>query len=106
MSQPPSLYELERDFPKPFQAGENYKGWKLTYDFIVPDNNGWVDNRLFIPANFDLVMVKLESGVKVFGWIEDKKWNGNKLFPISQVSYWFHPYEGRKKNIKRNVKEH
>lgn len=89
---------------KPLQVGVLYKGFLLTYDDVITDDSGWVDPQYFLPEEFDLVLIKLSTQEKSFGWIENKDWFGKKLLPVGKVISWFHPEEGRKKNIKSRAK--
>lgn len=52
------------------------------------DIDGWVDTEKFLPADYDLVYMKIEGQESVMGWIRGNAWDGLKLKPTHKIRYW------------------
>ena len=54
----------------------------------VKCEDGWADTRHFLPADFDLMTMKLSSGKEIVGWIQGDNWEGARLKDDDEVFYW------------------
>lgn len=61
---------------------------RVGYKNIPKDAVGWIDCSRFLPINYDLVCVKLISGLIKNCWWAEKKWDGLRLKPKDKVSHW------------------
>lgn len=52
------------------------------------DNNGWVNAKSYLPADYDLMHLKLHTGKVVFGWISGTNWDGLRIKPGDEVLFW------------------
>ncbi len=60
----------------------------LSYADIETDNEKWVDCSKYLPEDFDLVFLKLESGRTRKGWLSGNSWDGAKIKSKDKVLYW------------------
>ena len=70
---------------------ENSKGQKvsLTYTYLdVPEIDGWVNAKEFMPANFDLCELKINGKKNRGGWAVGSKFDGLNIKPSDEVLYW------------------
>ncbi len=64
------------------------RGSVFSYAKIKSEANGWVDAEKYLPADLDLVFLKLEDGKVISGWIFGKIWDGYRLMPNHKVTHW------------------
>lgn len=60
----------------------------VTYADIKYDLDGWVDSQKFLPADYDLVYLKIKDKPTKFGWIVGKRWDGLRVLNEDEVLYW------------------
>lgn len=79
----------------PIQVGKEYTKKrdgihrpKLTYAKVPNDGNGWVDASQFLPADFDLVTMKIDDANYKSGWFQGRSWDGYKYEPGEVVTHW------------------
>ena len=61
---------------------------RVTYKDVHCDIDGWADSSRFMPADFDLVYLKLEGKKSISGWSTGTSWDGLKLNKDDKVLYW------------------
>lgn len=61
---------------------------RFSYIHVNYDKNGWADATKYLPANYDLVLLKLENGKFCNGWLNVNTWDGLHLKPTDKVLYW------------------
>jgi len=78
----------------PVQVGKDYSKKKdgihipkLTYAKVPNDGNGWVEAHKYLPANYDLVLMKIGDTYKP-GWYQGNSWEGYKYEPGEEVTHW------------------
>lgn len=59
---------------------------KLIYKDIPYDPDGWVDSDKYLPANYDLVLLKTDKNT-ITGWSTGIKWDGLKI-EEQKILYW------------------
>lgn len=52
------------------------------------DIDGWADSKRFLPADFDLVLMRLEREKIIPGWLSGICWNGLRLKPDDKIMFW------------------
>lgn len=54
---------------------------------VTKDYDGWVDADRFLPADYDLVLIK---GIfkLIVAWHAGHKWDGLQYVPGTTVKYW------------------
>ncbi len=63
--------------------------WKnFLYNHVAVDEDGWADCNKYLPADYDLVLVKVEGKPVMAGWISGVEWDGLKLQSNDKVKYW------------------
>jgi hypothetical protein len=67
---------------------EGIKPRKFAYRDIPFDEDGWADAERFMPADYDLVFLKIEGKKSVSGWSTGNSWDGLKLEKADKVKYW------------------
>lgn len=61
----------------PLKVGKDVlNGRTLSYKFTPCDEGGWIDSRKFMPAEYDLVFIKVEGKKKLTGWWTGWCWDG------------------------------
>jgi hypothetical protein len=62
---------------------------KFMYRDVHFDPDGWVDASRYLPAEFDLVYLKISDVKKtITGWIVGNSWDGLRIKPGEKVLYW------------------
>jgi hypothetical protein len=61
----------------------------FSYHQVTKDEDGWVDASLFLPADYDLLYLKIK-GKKgtIRGWISGHEWDGLKYKSGDVVELW------------------
>lgn len=74
----------------PLKVGKDIlNGKKLSYRFTPCDANGWIDSRKYMPADFDLVFIKVDGKKALTGWLNGSHWDGiNVNISASELVYW------------------
>lgn len=67
-----------------FKVGIN----KQNYTHVHFDLDGWADSNKFMPADFDLCLVKIKNKKTKSGWAVGMQWDGLKIENNDQVLYW------------------
>ncbi len=70
----------KRDYDYPAGRILSYKNVKT-----MPD--GWVDATLYLPADYDLVQIRTEQGIKT-GWHDNYKWDGEMISGDKKILAW------------------
>jgi hypothetical protein len=60
----------------------------LSYKTVVSDIDGWVDASKYLPADYDLMYLKIKNKPTTHGWVFGTKWDGLKVQPDDEVLYW------------------
>lgn len=59
------------------------------YDEVEYDDDEWVDASRYMPADFDMMNLKVRDRERIMpGWATGKKWDGLNIKPDYQVLYW------------------
>lgn len=58
------------------------------YNNVKYDKNGWADAKKYLPGEYDLLKVKLKSGVIKSAWLSNNKFDGLKLKDDEEVLFW------------------
>lgn len=61
---------------------------KISYREVKFDEDGWADAEKWIPADYDLVFMKLKRGPTVSGWAYGNEFIGLRMKPKDVVLYW------------------
>ena len=61
---------------------------KISYRHVRFDEDGWADASKWLPADYDLVFLKLERGPTIAGWAYGNEFLGLKLKDDDKVLYW------------------
>jgi len=61
---------------------------RVTYKDVHCDIDGWADSARFMPADFDLVYLKIDGKKSISGWSTGTSWDGLKLQKGDKVLYW------------------
>jgi hypothetical protein len=65
------------------------KDRSFTYKDIIYDDDGWADARKYLPADFDLVHLRLKDGTpNLTGWHTGKEWEGLRIKEQDEVTFW------------------
>lgn len=71
------------------KVGYKYEGDKAPFQYKqVLYLDGWADAQRYLPADYDLVLLKLDNGRVRAGWSTGCGWDGLKLQPEERVLYW------------------
>ena len=76
-----TVFEIRQGTGQPWKR-------KYTYRHVVPESDGWIDVKKYLPDDFDLVWIKRKHGDPVAGWINDRKWYGFRLKLYDSVVGW------------------
>ncbi len=63
-------------------------GKTLSYRTVKTDFDGWVDAKHYLPADYDLMYLKIKDKKSSHGWVVGTKWDGLKIEQGDQVLYW------------------
>ncbi len=77
------MMKVGRDYIK---VGEKER--KFAYRDIKFDPDGWADATKFLPADYDLMYLKIKNKKSAAGWSVGSKWDGLKLAPEDEILYW------------------
>lgn len=58
------------------------------YTDVEYDADGWVDAKRFMPADFDLCLLKIEDKSSIPGWASGFNWDGLRVKKKDKVLYW------------------
>lgn len=61
---------------------------RIQYRHVPLDEDGWVDAEKYLPADYDLVFMKLEKGPTIAGWSYANGFEGLRLKPDDKVLFW------------------
>ena len=61
---------------------------KLSYRDIKYDPDGWVDAKVYLPGDYDLMYLKIKDKKSKSGWVVGKNWDGLKIENGDEVLYW------------------
>jgi len=61
---------------------------KFSYCNVKYDRNGWADASKYLPADYDLLFLKMKDGEIISGWSYGNKWDGLNLKVDHEVQYW------------------
>jgi hypothetical protein len=60
----------------------------LTYKNIPRDQDGWVNAKNYMPADFDLCLLKITNKPIIAGWSNGLSWDGLKIKKTDEVLKW------------------
>lgn len=60
----------------------------LNYADIPVDEDGWADAKEFMPADYDLCLLKIKDKKTQSGWASGLNWDGLKVKDEDEVLYW------------------
>jgi hypothetical protein len=73
------------------KVGKNYievpKRRRMTYKDI-PYDHGWADAEQYLPANYDLMVLKVKGKPILYGWCFGTKWEGAKIERYDEILKW------------------
>lgn len=61
---------------------------RLTYKTVPKDIDGWVEAKDFLPADYDLVYLRIKNRKIRIGWINGLKWDGAHVNPKDHILAW------------------
>lgn len=61
---------------------------KFDYRDVEFDADGWADAKKYLPADYDLMFLKVKDKKSVSGWHVGKKWDGLRLKKDDEILYW------------------
>lgn len=61
---------------------------KFSYKDVEYDNEKWADAEKYLPADFDLVFLKIKDLPIISGWMNGNNWEGLRIHSDDQVLYW------------------
>ena len=61
---------------------------KFSYTDVKYDDEKWADASEYLPADFDLVFLRIQDKPITSGWINGIKWEGLKVIEADKVLYW------------------
>ena len=68
---------------------QNKKFKSFAYNQVDYDEDGWADVNKFLPADHDLVTVKVEGDKQPFAaWISGTEWDGIRLRKRDKIIAW------------------
>ena len=76
-----------------FFDGKNKR--TFLYKDVIYDENGWVDARRFLPADYDLLYLKIKDKPRRIGWSVGTKWDGLKIKKEDEILEWNKKNEGK-----------
>lgn len=59
-----------------------------SYLSVPKDFDGWVDASKYVPADYDLCLLKIEGKSIRPGWISGLNWNGLRVEDKDKVLFW------------------
>jgi hypothetical protein len=60
----------------------------FSYVHVKTDIDGWADASVYLPADYDLVILKVEGKNPYFGWFSGTTWDGLKHKEGDKVISW------------------
>jgi hypothetical protein len=66
-----------------------------TYNDVEYDSDKWADSSLFLPEDFDLVLLDIEGKKPISGWYNASQWTGLRLRKGDKVKRWKRLIENR-----------
>lgn len=62
---------------------------RADYSMVEFDKDGWADAKRFIPADFDLCLLKIKGKNKNEpGWASGRNWDGLRIKKDDEVLFW------------------
>lgn len=78
---------------------------RYSYKDVVHAENGWVNARLYLPADYDLMAVKVKGRNSILsGWCVGRNWEGGTLENQDEVLFWKKPAVDRVESDKHLMK--
>lgn len=68
--------------------GKKSREVKHFYRDVSYDTDGWADAKKWIPADYDLVWMRIKNRKTIVGWAVGKKWYGLRLRHGDEVEFW------------------
>lgn len=75
--------KVKRDL---FEGAIKPRYW--TYKDVKYDEDGWADANKYLPADYDLVYLKIEDQPCVCGWSAGNSWDGLQVKKEDKVLFW------------------
>jgi hypothetical protein len=70
-------------------GGEVYgKRRKFTYKDVLYDSKDWADASKFLPADYDMMIIRVKDKPTITGWCMGSKWEGFRLKDGDEVTQW------------------
>jgi hypothetical protein len=60
----------------------------FNYSKVISDPDGWVDANKFLPADYDLCLLRIDGKKSIYGWAAGIGWDGLKLGKDDKVIFW------------------
>lgn len=64
------------------------EGKTFTYRHLKTDPDGWVDAKKYLPADYDLMYLKIKDKKSCSGWAVGTKWDGLHISSGDEILYW------------------
>ena len=61
---------------------------KVSYKDVRFDKDKWANAKSYLPADYDLVYMRLDSDITIAGWSNGNSWEGLRLRENDHVLYW------------------
>jgi hypothetical protein len=61
---------------------------KFSYRDIQSESDGWVDASRYLPADYDLMSLKIKGKDILCGWSVGAKWDGLKIKKSDKILFW------------------
>lgn len=73
----------------PKKVGRKYENQNfVSYCDCKTDFDGWIKAEEFLPEDYDLCRLKMETGKTRMGWCTGGGWDGAKVKQDERVIYW------------------
>ena len=67
--------------------------YALQVHHLPCDEDGWIDASMYIPRNYQLVLLMTHKGAMKKGWWDGTEWDGFRLRDNDRIVSWY-PYCG------------
>lgn len=64
------------------------KSTYYTYMDVEMDEEGWADVKKYIPFDYDLCLLKLNTGKMGCGWWSGSAWDGYAIQDTDEIAFW------------------
>lgn len=60
----------------------------LSYKDVLHNPEEWIDANQYLPADYDLVDIKVKNRGIISGWSVGREWDGLRLSETDEVLFW------------------